>query len=129
MRSGPSVYYLPPSHTLRLVVVLSFLNLGPKFKKKKKKGSLFSASSPFPTHAHAQNRPAELLAKYVDAKLKGEKGTSEGEVEVLLDRLMVLFRYVGSKDVFEAFYKKDLAKRLLLGMLDRIVSPVVRLLD
>jgi hypothetical protein len=36
-------------------------------------------------------------------------------VEALLDRVMVLFRYVGSKDVFEAFYKKDLAKRLLLG--------------
>jgi hypothetical protein len=62
-----------------------------------------------------QNRPAELLAKYVDAKLKGEKGVSEAEVEALLDRAMVIFRYVGSKDVFEAFYKKDLAKRLLLG--------------
>ncbi len=62
-----------------------------------------------------QNRPAELLAKYVDGKLKGEKGVSEGEVEALLDKAMVLFRYVGSKDVYEAFYKKDLAKRLLLG--------------
>jgi hypothetical protein len=28
---------------------------------------------------------------------------------------MVLFRYIHGKDVFEAFYKKDLAKRLLLG--------------
>lgn len=36
-------------------------------------------------------------------------------MEALLDRVMVIFRYVGSKDVFEAFYKKDLAKRLLLG--------------
>jgi len=62
-----------------------------------------------------QTRPAELLAKYIDAKLKGEKGVSEGEVEGLLDKAMVLFRYVGSKDVFEAFYKKNLAKRLLLG--------------
>lgn len=51
----------------------------------------------------------------MDAKLKGEKGVSEAEVEALLDRVMVIFRYVGSKDVFEAFYKKDLAKRLLLG--------------
>lgn len=66
-------------------------------------------------HNHKQNRPAELLAKYVDAKLKGEKGVSEAEVEALLDCAMVIFRYVGSKDVFEAFYKKDLAKRLLLG--------------
>jgi cullin 4 len=66
-------------------------------------------------HVWVQNRPAELLAKYVDAKLRGEKGTSDDDVETLLDRLMVLFRYIGSKDVFEAFYKKDLAKRLLLG--------------
>lgn len=28
---------------------------------------------------------------------------------------MVLFRCIHGKDVFEAFYKKDLAKRLLLG--------------
>ena len=27
----------------------------------------------------------------------------------------MLFRFVQGKDVFEAFYKKDLAKRLLLG--------------
>jgi hypothetical protein len=29
--------------------------------------------------------------------------------------VLVLFRYISGKDVFEAFYKKDLAKRLLLG--------------
>ena len=28
---------------------------------------------------------------------------------------MVLFRFIHGKDVFEAFYKKDLAKRLLAG--------------
>ena len=27
----------------------------------------------------------------------------------------MIFRYISGKDVFEAFYKKDLAKRLLLG--------------
>lgn len=31
-----------------------------------------------------------------------------------MDKVMVLFRYIHGKDVFEAFYKKDLAKRLLL---------------
>jgi hypothetical protein len=29
---------------------------------------------------------------------------------------MTLFRYLQDKDMFEAFYKKNLAKRLLLGM-------------
>ena len=32
-----------------------------------------------------------------------------------LSQVMMLFRYVQAKDVFEAFYKKDLAKRLLLS--------------
>ncbi|KAJ0410485.1 hypothetical protein ATCC90586_000655 [Pythium insidiosum] len=62
------------------------------------------------------SRPAELVAKFVDAKLRtGNKGGSEAEVESLLDRVMVIFRYIQGKDVFEAFYKKDLAKRLLVG--------------
>jgi cullin-4 len=63
-----------------------------------------------------QNRPAELIAKFIDSKLRaGNKGTSEEELEGTLDKVLVLFRFIQGKDVFEAFYKKDLAKRLLLG--------------
>lgn len=63
-----------------------------------------------------QNKPAELIAKFLDEKLRaGNKGTSEEELEGILDKVLVLFRYIQGKDVFEAFYKKDLAKRLLLG--------------
>lgn len=76
-----------------------------------------------------QNKPAELVAKFVDNKLRtGTKGTTDEELENLLDKVMVIFRFVfhnycplsmlrfiHGKDVFEAFYKKDLAKRLLLG--------------
>ncbi|KAJ6829718.1 cullin-4 [Iris pallida] len=63
-----------------------------------------------------QNRPAELIAKFVDEKLRaGNKGTSEEELDGTLDKVLVLFRFIQGKDVFEAFYKKDLAKRLLLG--------------
>ncbi len=40
---------------------------------------------------------------------------SEAEAEAVLDRTMVLFRAVHGKDTFEGFYKKDLAKRLLLA--------------
>eukprot|EP00297_Palpitomonas_bilix_P005382 CAMPEP_0113885364 /NCGR_PEP_ID=MMETSP0780_2-20120614/10865_1 /TAXON_ID=652834 /ORGANISM="Palpitomonas bilix" /LENGTH=816 /DNA_ID=CAMNT_0000873273 /DNA_START=158 /DNA_END=2608 /DNA_ORIENTATION=- /assembly_acc=CAM_ASM_000599 len=63
-----------------------------------------------------QNKPAELLAKYIDTLLKagGNKGMTEKEVEAKLDSALVIFKYVRGKDVFEAFYKKDLAKRLLL---------------
>ena len=74
-----------------------------------------------------QNKPAEMMAKYVDARLRsgridsaqaaggGTPESGESEMEALLDRVMVLFRYINGKDVFEAFYKKDLAKRLLLN--------------
>jgi cullin-4 len=36
-------------------------------------------------------------------------------LESALNKVMQLFRYINGKDVFEAFYKKDLAKRLLLN--------------
>merc|ERR1712071_378701 len=62
------------------------------------------------------NKPAEMIAKFVDSKLRaGNKEATEEELERLLDKIMVLFRFIHGKDVFEAFYKKDLAKRLLVG--------------
>nr|CAH7737118.1 unnamed protein product [Callosobruchus chinensis] len=61
-----------------------------------------------------QTKPAQLLAKYIDSKLRA-KDVTEEELEVILGKVMVLFRYIQGKDIFEAFYKKDLAKRLLLG--------------
>ena len=42
-----------------------------------------------------QNRPAELIAKFIDAKLRaGNKGTSEEELESTLDRVLILFRFI-----------------------------------
>ena len=62
------------------------------------------------------NKPAELIAKYIDNKLRvGNKEATEEELDKILDKIMVLFRFIHGKDVFEAFYKKDLAKRLLIG--------------
>ncbi|XP_077746777.1 cullin-4B-like isoform X2 [Canis aureus] len=62
------------------------------------------------------NKPAQLLAKYVDSKLRaGNKEATDEELEELLDKVIVLFRFINGKDVFKAFYKKDLARRLLLG--------------
>ncbi|KAI8363503.1 cullin-4B [Mortierella sp. GBAus27b] len=63
-----------------------------------------------------QNKPAELVAKYLDLRLRsGSKDLSDVELESTLDKVLVLFRYIQGKDVFEAFYKRDLAKRLLLN--------------
>ncbi len=42
-----------------------------------------------------QNRPAELIAKFIDNKLRaGNKGTSEEELEGMLDKVLVLFRFI-----------------------------------
>jgi cullin-4 len=41
--------------------------------------------------------------------------SGDDQLEVALNDVMQLFRYINGKDVFEAFYKKDLAKRLLLN--------------
>eukprot|EP00891_Asterochloris_glomerata_P003718 jgi/Astpho2/3718/fgenesh1_pm.00060_%23_12_t len=63
-----------------------------------------------------QNKPAELIAKFVDGELRpGNKGQTDEELETRMDQALILFRYISGKDVFEAFFKKDLAKRLLLG--------------
>lgn len=58
---------------------------------------------------------SELLAKYIDKMLRsGSKVSSDFELELLIDQVIQTFRYIHGKDCFEAFYKKDLAKRLIL---------------
>lgn len=59
------------------------------------------------------SKPAELLAKFVDEKMK--KGSNEDELEVILQKCITLFRFLKGKDTFEAFYDVCFAKRSLLG--------------
>lgn len=40
---------------------------------------------------------------------------SENDIELVLDKAMVIFRFLQEKDVFERYYKQHLAKRLLLN--------------
>ena len=107
-------------------------------------------------------KPGEMIAKYVDMILRGgakaipanlnsgpgtsvvfEEDMDEDEVDEdlqinrQLDQVLDLFRFVHGKAVFEAFYKKDLARRLLMGrsassdaeknMLDRLKSGTASL--
>jgi hypothetical protein len=78
-------------------------------------------------------KPGEMIAKYVDMLLKGgfkaiqNRGSAQtldgdvamvdedSEINKQLDQVLDLFRFVHGKAVFEAFYKTDLARRLLLG--------------
>ncbi|OAP62983.1 hypothetical protein AYL99_02210 [Fonsecaea erecta] len=86
-------------------------------------------------------KPGEMIAKHVDLLLKGgvkavpqlqthkhgpskpeeehdfDDGAADEDAEINqhLSDALDLFRFVHGKAVFEAFYKKDLARRLLLG--------------
>jgi len=58
--------------------------------------------------------PAQYLSLYLDEMMrKGMKGMSDEEREKLLNDVISIFRYLQDKDVFEDFYKKHLATRLL----------------
>ncbi|KAI5307034.1 hypothetical protein KEM56_005427 [Ascosphaera pollenicola] len=59
-------------------------------------------------------RSPELLAKYTDSLLrKGTKAVEDTEMEEVLQRIMIIFRYIEDKDVFQKFYSRNLAKRLV----------------
>jgi hypothetical protein len=65
-------------------------------------------------------RSPELLAKYADILLKkgGSKQTAvsdETEMEHKLKQLITIFKYVDDKDVFQKFYSRMMAKRLILS--------------
>jgi len=73
-------------------------------------------SSDFEYFLNLNAKSPEYLSLYIDDKLKkGVKGLTEAEVEGLLDKSMVMFRFLQEKDVFEKYYKQHLAKRLLLN--------------
>ncbi|KAM0155808.1 hypothetical protein ACHAPG_005684 [Botrytis cinerea] len=86
------------------------------------------------------SKVGEMIAKYMDGLLRGglkavprslvsdatdrneaEKngqastGDEDAELDRQLEQGLELFRFIEGKDVFEAFYKKDLARRLLMA--------------
>ncbi|KAM7511343.1 hypothetical protein LguiB_010218 [Lonicera macranthoides] len=73
-------------------------------------------NSSFEYFINLNPRSPEFISLFVDDKLRrGLKGVSEEDVEIVLDKVMMLFRYLQEKDVFEKYYKQHLAKRLLSG--------------
>ncbi|PLW14851.1 hypothetical protein PCANC_12587 [Puccinia coronata f. sp. avenae] len=65
---------------------------------------------------NCNKRSAEFISLFIDDKLKkGLKGKTEEEIEEQLDKTIALYRHLNEKDLFEKYYKKHLAKRLLFG--------------
>jgi cullin 4 len=90
------------------------------------------------THGTDNTKQGEMIAKFVDFLLRGgskviptsltqkitdtndddfenEAGERESVLNEQLDQVLDIFRFLQGKAVFEEFYKKDLAKRLLMG--------------
>ena len=62
----------------------------------------------------SSTKSPELLARYTDSLLKkGTKSAEESELEDMLAQIMTVFKYIEDKDVFQKFYSKMLAKRLV----------------
>ncbi|KAL7930005.1 Cullin domain-containing protein [Trichoderma chlorosporum] len=64
--------------------------------------------------------PKDLLSDVKDraaAEKAGHASSADEDAELdrQLDQALELFRFIEGKDAFEAFYKKDLARRLLMG--------------
>lgn len=66
--------------------------------------------------AKSASKSPELLARFTDGLLKkSAKNPEEQEMEQLLSDVMTVFKYIEDKDVFQTFYSKNLAKRLIHG--------------
>lgn len=61
-------------------------------------------------------RSSEHISLFIDENMKkGLKDKTEAEVDVVLEKAIVLLRYIQDKDMFERYYKKHLCKRLLMN--------------
>ncbi|KAH8297284.1 hypothetical protein KR044_010070 [Drosophila immigrans] len=66
------------------------------------------------TKPNNASKSPELLAKYCDLLLKkSSKNPEDKELEDNLNQVMVVFKYIEDKDVFQKYYSNMLAKRLV----------------
>jgi cullin 3 len=69
----------------------------------------------FQDFINVNDRSPEHLSLFLDEYLKrGGKGKTEAEVDQLLDKGIVLLQYLANTDLFETYYRKHLARRLLM---------------
>lgn len=70
----------------------------------------------FETFVNSNARAPEFISLFIDENLKkGLKGKTEEEVDDVLNRTIIVFRFLHEKDTFERYYKGHLTKRLLQG--------------
>ena len=61
-------------------------------------------------------RSSEYVSLFIDDNLKrGIRGKTEAEVDAVLEKAIILIRYLQDKDLFQTYYQRHLARRLLHG--------------
>ncbi|KAJ3219380.1 Cullin-2 [Dinochytrium kinnereticum] len=102
-------------HSKYIDVCQKYFDNDPSFTASIDKGfkSIINAHPPSSLGASS----SEVLAKYCDWLLKktSKSQWSESDIETRLNRLVILFKYVDDKDVFQKFYSRLLAKRLIFA--------------
>ncbi|KAI1609945.1 Cullin 3 [Exophiala viscosa] len=69
----------------------------------------------FQDFINTNDRSPEHLSLFLDEYLKrGGRDKTEAEVDALLDNGILLLQYLANKDLFETYYKRHMAKRLLM---------------
>eukprot|EP00730_Choanoeca_flexa_P018001 TRINITY_DN8725_c0_g2_i1.p1 TRINITY_DN8725_c0_g2~~TRINITY_DN8725_c0_g2_i1.p1 ORF type:complete len:746 (+),score=220.03 TRINITY_DN8725_c0_g2_i1:89-2326(+) len=97
----------------RKLVEESFQN-DPRFQETLDKACRAFINKNKVTKASKTSRSPELLAKFCDSLLKkSSKNPPEDQLEQILNQVLIIFNYLDDKDVFEKFYKKLLASRLV----------------
>ena len=76
----------------------------------------FAIKGAWENFMNLNSKIAELCAQDLDNHLRksGKYNLRDEEFENHVNEIIELFRYISAKDIFEAFYQKKLAKRLLL---------------
>ncbi|EGR44099.1 uncharacterized protein TRIREDRAFT_82651 [Trichoderma reesei QM6a] len=62
------------------------------------------------------SRSSEYVSLFIDDNLKrGIRGKTEAEVDAIVEKSIVLIRYLQDKDLFQTYYQRHLGRRLLHG--------------
>ncbi|CCH40763.1 hypothetical protein BN7_297 [Wickerhamomyces ciferrii] len=71
---------------------------------------------------------SEYLSLFIDDLIKKSGNKSEEEIEIILNKSIIIFRFIKDKDLFEKYYKNHLAKRLLKNSndLERVVIAKIK---
>ncbi|KAG5929954.1 hypothetical protein E4U60_007212 [Claviceps pazoutovae] len=75
-----------------------------------------SLNKSFSDFINVFSRSAEYVSLFIDDNLKrGIRGKTEAEIDAVLEKAIVVIRYLQDRDLFQTYYQRHLARRLLHG--------------